>query len=434
MNTLFGHGKQRCKSSFLPFFGRQLQAKLQVRNVSLKTDGLYDLFYVENVNKIDDGKDAIIRKETINDLYELSNNVGMKVSVMKRGGNMVQINKNGSDYLWRNKEGACYYGPNSNSFPLQRGLLLHGGVRFAAVTAEHGLYYDSDWDISSIGSSDKNSDEISVVLKISDTVEQRTKIRDPLSYGQFNKSTDPYFNGMERLGYGDSTMTKYPVTNLNFTYTITLRENEEFVRLNMKVENASNEDVNGEAWLPMTYPIEQESQIISPQEYRWRRDEWCFPQLANIVNFNDANNEWLKYPLKWPSSGIFYDWPYMQGGYHAVNRPSTGQGTAYITDKNSRHFIKLWSWGDKDNFDRETSDALAKGRPATEYYEPWGSAFNFAFFQSATFKANTTYQWNAAILPIESGLTDTHNESLQRKVEKEIKKHNIDINSPSDMY
>ena len=95
--------------------------------VSLHKNVNYDLFYVENVDHIDDG--PIIRKETLNDCMQLTNNVGMCVTAMKRGGCMTQINKNGNDYLWRNKEGACYYGPNSNSFPLQRGLQLHGGVR-----------------------------------------------------------------------------------------------------------------------------------------------------------------------------------------------------------------------------------------------------------------------------------------------------------------
>ena len=47
---------------------------------------------------------------------------------------------------------------------------------------------------------------------------------------------------------------------------------------------------------------------------------------------------------------------------------------------------------------------MAAGRPKTEYYEPWSSAFNFAFFQSSEFEAKKEYNWEIALIPIPSGL------------------------------
>ncbi|OLP94963.1 hypothetical protein AK812_SmicGene22939 [Symbiodinium microadriaticum] len=37
-------------------------------------------------------------------------------------------------------EGAIYYGVS--------GVYINGGVRFAAVTPEHGLYHDTLWDVT----------------------------------------------------------------------------------------------------------------------------------------------------------------------------------------------------------------------------------------------------------------------------------------------
>uniref|UniRef100_A0A7R9ZTK6 Uncharacterized protein n=1 Tax=Pseudo-nitzschia arenysensis TaxID=697910 RepID=A0A7R9ZTK6_9STRA len=52
----------------------------------------------------------------------------------------------------------------------------------------------------------------------------------------------------------------------------------------------------------------------------------------------------------------------------------------------------------------QTGAALAVGRPVAEYYEPWSSGTNFAFFQTAEFKPKHIYSWEVAILPINSGL------------------------------
>ncbi|CAN0384912.1 unnamed protein product, partial [Discosporangium mesarthrocarpum] len=377
------------------------------------TEVTHRLYYVDSLENIETG--PITNKDV--PAWELKNNVGMSVKAMAEGGNMVQVSKNGVDYVWDNVEGATYYGANSNSFPLTRGLILHGGIRFAAVSAEHGLYYDTDWDVSFLETADGLSK--SIVFSIVDTQEQRDALNDPGSIGQFSRSDQPFV-----------PLSNYPVSNMKYTYTITLNADEEYVRLNMAVENPTSELARAEAWLPQTYPIDSDSQIISPQRKRWRRDPWCFPDSANLV---DCNTDELLHPLRWNTSigGIYYDWPTMDGGYHAVNKPSEGRGVAYVTDPRSAHFTKLWSWGKPELYDRDEALAakppLAAGRPVQDYYEPWGSAFNMAFFQTSEFQPFTRYSWSAAIMPIESGMEDADQAILRRKVEQRIAELDVQV-------
>lgn len=207
---------------------------------------------------------------------------------------------------------------------------------------------------------------------------------------------------------------------MKFSYSITLKADEEFVRLKMCVENPTDASAWGEAWLPMTFPIDSDSQIISPQRKRWRRDEWCHAKSANIVDFE---GEELLHPLRWKGSGIYYDWPMMDGNYHAVNLPSQGRGVAYVTDSTTPHFTKLWSWGDKQYWNPK--NVLEQGRPATEYYEPWGSAFNFAFFQTAQFQPHSSSSWTAAIVPLDSGMEDADVHFLRRATEAHLTRLNV---------
>ena len=85
----------------------------------------------------------------------------------------------GGEHIWLNKEGATNYGANSDAFPLTRGLILHGGIRLAAVTAEHSLYFDADWDIDFEVSN--NGDESTVIISIVNSQENRDLLADPLS-------------------------------------------------------------------------------------------------------------------------------------------------------------------------------------------------------------------------------------------------------------
>ncbi|GAX27002.1 hypothetical protein FisN_9Lh315 [Fistulifera solaris] len=325
----------------------------------------HTLYYVESINQIKDGKPQW--SEEI-DAYTLTNNKGMKVTGMPRGANLCDLTLGDTNYVWENKAGGAYYGPFSNSFPLSRGLILNGGVRFAAVTAEHGLYYDTDWEMSTDVSGEG---EASIIFRIQDTMEQRFKVKDPFSVGQFNRA-----DGAQSTT-ATGRMTKYPVTNMIFTFKITLKDDEDFVRLSMTIENPTSKSCNAEAWVPMTFPIDKNSQILSRQKTRW--------------------NKRL---------------------YHGCTIDKSGKGIVYYAPEGKPHYTKMWGWGNPDNFVREEAeknDPLAAGRPATEYYEPWSSGFNFAFFQTAEFKSMTRYNWEIALVPIPDGLENS--KTLEEKLE-----------------
>lgn len=387
----------------------------------------YELAFVDSPAQITTGPVT----EKVVPAWKLTNDVGMSVTVIQQGACAVKVEKGGKNYLWENKAtkegdpptGACYYGENTNNFPLKRGLILHGGIRAAAVTAEHGLYYDTEWPITF----EESEGSQTIIFEITDNDEQRAKCAHgaddpypdppgndgPFSVGQFAQPEKP-----------DEPMSFYPTTNCVFQARITLRAGEEFVRFKMSVENPTEKAALGEAWFPQTYPITEESKIISPQRMRWKRDGWCFPDIAQLFPWTD---ETFVKPLDWPTDGIFYDFPTKDGSYHAVSAgDEKGSGCACVTRvaPDEPQFTKLWSWGKKAS----GGDGLSQGRPATEYYEPWASAFNFAFFQRAEFAAGSTSSFEMAVLPIDEGLSnDKSNKELRETVEAAVANANIDL-------
>lgn len=395
----------------------------------------HPLTFVESIATISSG--PIVGRQIV-DAYELSNGE-LTIKVILQGGNIVSVvDKAGKEYVWLNKEGAANYGAGSDAFPLDRGLILHGGIRLSAVTAEHGLYYDSDWDIAF----ETGADEASIILSIQDTAENRALLCDPLSKAQYCAPGNP------------EPMSKYPVTDAIFTLKVTLRVGEAFLRLDCSVKNTKDVPVIAEAWLPQTYPITDKSQIISHQKKRRCKDLWVYmamlkdnfvvkdmgfdedralkkykgkngfivPCPATPANWNNVD---LNVPLQWPSGGggILYDYPARDGDYHAVSY-GDGRGVAYVsvsTDINP-HYTKMWSWGNPALFNRDEqlklNPPLAAGRPKAEYYEPWGSAFNTGFFETYAFPPLTTSAWKCCIVPIASGLEkDKPHEELVQAVD-----------------
>jgi len=416
------------------------------------------LTYVETIEKIESG--PICGEETV-EAWVLENE-HLAIKGVLLGGNLMgfEDKSTGKEYLWLNKEGAVGYGAESSAFPLQRGLFLHGGIRMAAVTAEHGLYYDTDWDLDFEVSS--SGDSASLIFSIQDTADTRKELNDPLSVKGFSS-------------YGPEAMSNYPVTDAIFTFKVTLKAGEKFVRTECTVENTRGEPIQAEAWMPQTWPITEDSQIISHQKKRrvkggngaYVTDNWTMHAMIkdkytamdmgldadrNLSQYNGSApyitkgkegpkdgwvvpyppsqlgpTEWMKenlpdylwgkmdlnYPLQWPSGdgGILYDYPFMDGNYHAVSfGGDDGRGVAYVSaegTENSPRFTKMWSWGSKNFFDRaeaaKKDPPLAAGRPVTEYYEPWASAFNSAFFELYQFPPGKS-SWTARFVPITGGL------------------------------
>lgn len=395
------------------------------------TKGRHVLTFVESIQHIENG--PITGREIV-DSWILDNGV-LTVRAILRGGNVVSIEKAGSEYVWQNRDGATYYGGGSNAFPLVRGLVLHGGVRVAAVTAEHGLYYDTDWDIDFAVDDDGSS----ITLKIKDTQENRDLLVDTLSSGPF-------------LAPGSTVpMSKYPVTDAEFIFTIRLQPDEDFVRVRASLLNDRTTPVVAEIWLPQTYPVSRDSRIVSHQKKRRCKDLWAYlamlkdnfvVQDMRLDEYCDAPdyrgktgfvlgcpptpttwaNPDLDRPLDWPTGigGILYDYPRRDGHYHAVSF-GDGRGIAYVSLSNDEapHYTKMWSWGNPDLFNRQEALAktppLAAGRPKAEYYEPWASRFNTGFFEPYEFPPGES-AWDAFLVPIESGLESGKTSQQMRNV------------------
>lgn len=422
-----------------------------------------ELTYVEDINHINSG--PISAREIVK-AWVLENEF-LSIKGVLLGGNLMGFvdKETGEEYLWLNKEGAVGYGADSNAFPLKRGLFLHGGVRMAAVTAEHGLYYDTEWDLDFDIS--PSGDSASLIFSIKDTDEARELLKDPLSTGGFSS-------------WAPEPMKNYPTTNANFIFKVTLKKGEKFLRTECIVENTTNEAIQCEAWMPQTWPITEDSQIISHQKKRrikgqsgaFVTDTWVLKAMMNdkfvvadmgldpdskLPAYNGSapfsikgrgpKNGWvvpypptpiiseysgtmdLNYPLQWPSAigGILYDYPYMDGNYHAVSF-GDGRGVAYVAEESTPenpHFTKMWSWGNPKLFNRDEAakedPPLAAGRPKTEYYEPWASGFNSAFFELYQFPANSKKSWEARLVPISKGLeTGKEQHELREVVDEAV--------------
>lgn len=365
-----GHQRQRHSRSLQ----QEQEADAGANTVTYRAS-THRLYYVPSVNDIDYaavGVPAADYKDV--PAHELENNRGVRVKAIAQGATLVELsvpdggNGDGgagerTNYLWDNIEGATYYGANTNNFPLRRGMIVNGGVRFTAVAPEHGLYYDIDWDLSV---DDSNPDgEKSIVLSIVDSPENRNRARDHVPDKPANSAAKATGFSSGQFSVDGNDMSRYPTTGMEFRLTVTLRSDEDFVRLKMSVTNndAAGEAQWGEAWLAMTFPITEESTILSRQKLRWRRDNWCLDrETPNVVVW--ADYPFLRKPLHWPAGCIFYDIPSMEGNFHGVTTAG-GKGVVYYSPEESEHYTKVWSWGKRgaDGNDLE-------GRPASDYYEP----------------------------------------------------------------
>ncbi|MEO1367229.1 MAG: hypothetical protein AAFX50_08625 [Acidobacteriota bacterium] len=384
------------------------------------TEGSSVIPFVESIEEIERG--PICGAERV-ESWVIDNGL-IRVEAAPMGGSVLSIQKSGDEYLWRNRGGTAYSGAGSETYPLTRGVLQPGGVRLCAVAPEHGLYYDSDWDID-FAADGRGS---SIVLSITDSRENRDLLHDTLSYGYFSVPGSPI------------PMGRYPVTDAEFRLEITLRPREDFVRLQVSLVNPGRTPIRSEIWLSQTYPVDTSSRIISHQRKRRCKDPWVHGAMIEgkfqsvDMALDDASTttpyvgtsgsilRWpptptqggaaadLDKPLDWPSStgGILYDYPHRDGAYHAVSF-GDGRGVAYVTHSDAArpHYTKMWSWGDRALYDRQEAlrrdPPLLGGRPTTEYYEPWGSAFTPAFFEPTEFPPGES-SWHALIVPIDSGL------------------------------
>jgi len=363
--------------------------------------------------------------------FELENNVGLKVKAVAEGANLIGLTIGDTpygEYTWINKEGACYYAENSNAFPLNRGLIIPGGNRFAAVSANHGPYHDIDWDMTTTGSADGS--EKSIILQIQDT--QATRDRAASRDGK--ETENPGFSkGQWSRTDGsvppDVPFSKYPVTNLIYTFTITVRKDEDFVRLNMNVTNPTDKTAHAEAWLSFTWPLRKESHIFSDQIKRWRKDDGALEYLAKMIDCQSDDYKKFHKPLYWETGGVLYDFPCKDGYFHGCTTATPGQGIVFVTPSDQPQYTKMWNYGSRETFDRqkelEKVPPLGAGRPYTEYYEPWSSGFNFAFFETSQFEPKMSYSWEVAMLPIPGGLTSDDNAQLCDQVRAEIMKRKI---------
>ena len=132
-----------------------------------------------------------------------------------------------------------------------------------AVTAEHGLYYDTEWDLDFETS--PSGDSASLIFSIQDTDTARSLLNDPMSTGGFSS-------------WSPEPMKNYPTANATFKFKVTLRKGEKFLRTECIVENDSNECIQTEAWILDASNLARHqglSDHLSPEETPHQGTKWC---------------------------------------------------------------------------------------------------------------------------------------------------------------
>jgi hypothetical protein len=93
----------------------------------------------------------------------------------------------------------------------------------------------------------------------------------------------------------------------------------------------------------------------------------------------------LRYFKNWPTAGIAYAAPDMQGGnFWGVINHDNEEGIIRIADNRVTRGLKMWTWG-FPSFTQE-SDQRKEPDPARPYIELWAGVSD-QFFHSATFPA-----------------------------------------------
>jgi Domain of unknown function (DUF5107) len=182
-------------------------------------------------------------------------------------------------------------------------------------------------------------------------------------------------------------------TGLQATYYVTLKAGRAALDARMVLKNARPEAVAYEYWTCTTLAPGSEAshpkatagaEIIGPVA-AYSTPHWS----ANLAE-GDASAgggkfrfEKLRYFKNWPTAGIAYAAPDMQGGnFWGVINHDNEEGIVRIADNAITPGLKMWTWG----FPSLANDAVARTKPdpAQPYVELWAGVSD-QFFHSATF-------------------------------------------------
>ena len=298
-------------------------------------------------------------------VYVLENRY-LKVTLLPEfGGRILSIiyKPTGHEQLYRTQVGVPY-GIGGGTFYYDW-LMVYGGIFPTFPDAEHGKTWLKPWKFAVVK---QGAGEITVSMSIKD---------------DFEYSAAP-------------KMFRRGSTGIEATYHLTLKTDRAALDTRLVLTNTQGQAVSYEYWTCTTLAPGSDpdnpkttggAEIIAPIK-AYTTPRWS----SNISEGDDSAGagmsrfEKLRYFKNWPTMGIAYAAPDMQGGnFWGVINHDNEEGIFRIADNRVTRGLKMWTWG-FPSFTDET-DPRKDPNPQRPYVELWAGVSD-QFFHSASLPAS----------------------------------------------
>ena len=298
--------------------------------------------------------------------YVLENRYLKVTLVPEFGGRILSMiyKPTGHEELYRTKVGVPY-GIEAGNFYYDW-LTVYGGIFPTFPDAEHGKTWLKPWDFTVVKQSDG---EVTVAMSR----------KDDFAYSAVPKQFSRGSSGIEA------------------TYYVTLKAGRAALDARLVLKNPSARAIKYEYWTCTTLAPGSEpknpratggAEIIAPIR-TYTTPAWS----ANLADGDESAGmgrrrfENLRYFKNWPTMGIAYAAPDMQGGnFWGVINHDNAEGIIRIADNTLTRGLKMWTWG-FPSFTGET-DARKDPNEWRPYVELWAGVSD-QFFHSADFPARS---------------------------------------------
>jgi hypothetical protein len=296
--------------------------------------------------------------------YVLENRY-LKVTLLPEfGGRILSIiyKPTGHEQLYRAKVGVPY-GIKAGNFYYDW-LMVYGGIFPTFPDPEHGKTWLKPWDFK-------------VVTQSSGEVTVSMSLKDDFAYSAAPKGFRPDSTGIEA------------------TYYVTLKADRAALDARVVLKNPNDRTIKYEYWTCTTLAPGSDpknpkttggAEIIAPIQ-AYSTPDWSANLSGgdNSAGQGKSRFEKLRYFRNWPTMGIAYAAPDMQGGtFWGVINHDNEEGIIRIADNTVTPGLKMWTWG-FPSFTNET-DPRKDPNEWRPYVELWAGVSD-QFFHSAGFSA-----------------------------------------------
>ena len=306
---------------------------------------------------------AIVRR--VFKTYVIENRY-LKVRLLPEfGGRILSIiyKPTGHEELYRTEVGVPY-GMKGGVFYYDW-MMVYGGIFPTFPDAEHGKTWLKPWDFRVVT---QTADEVTVSMSLKD---------------DFAFSAPP-----KQFSRG--------VTGLEATTYVTLKAGRAALDMRTVLKNPRAEPIAYEYWTCTTlapgsdpnHPKATDgAEIVGPiAAYSTPRWSAKLSEGDKSTGAGKFRFEHLRFFKNWPTAGIAYAAPDMQGGnFWGVINHDNEEGIIRIADNRVTPGLKMWTWGFPSSVN--DADARRKPSPAQPYVELWAGVSD-QFFHSATFPAD----------------------------------------------